>query len=126
MLATSVTINGPTLTPSKETVKYGLTTSYTDSAASASNTVHAVSLKNLKPSTVYHYQVIASERLGIRRDGRCNFYNRFDSTDSLRIYFNKTVSYSVALAESAKVTDLSKVLLYRISKAQYSIDMCNV
>jgi len=78
MLATSVTINGPTLTPSKETVKYGLTTSYTDSAASAVDTVHAVSLKNLKPSTVYHYQVIASDVSGSDADGRCNFYNRFD------------------------------------------------
>jgi phosphatidylserine/phosphatidylglycerophosphate/cardiolipin synthase-like enzyme len=124
MLATSVTINGPTLTPSTETVKYGLTTSYTDSAVSAVDTVHAVSLKNLKPSTVYHYQVIASDVSGSDATGDAIFITGSTSTDSLRIYFNKTVSYSVALAESAKVTDLSKVLLYRISKAQYSIDMC--
>jgi phosphatidylserine/phosphatidylglycerophosphate/cardiolipin synthase-like enzyme len=124
MLATSVTINGPTLTPSTETVKYGLTTSYTDSAVSAVDTVHAVSLKNLKPSTVYHYQVIASDVSGSDAAGDAIFITGSTSTDSLRIYFNKTVSYSVALAESAKVTDLSKVLLYRISKAQYSIDMC--
>jgi len=122
--ATSVTINGPTLTPSTETVKYGLTTSYTDSATSAIDTVHAVSLKNLKPSTVYHYQVIASDVSGSDATGDAIFITGSTSTDSLRIYFNKTVSYSVALAESAKVTDLSKVLLYRISKAQYSIDMC--
>jgi phosphatidylserine/phosphatidylglycerophosphate/cardiolipin synthase-like enzyme len=73
---------------------------------------------------VYHYQVIASDVSGSDATGDAIFITGSTSTDSLRIYFNKTVSYSVALAESAKVTDLSKVLLYRISKAQYSIDMC--
>ncbi|HTX18630.1 MAG TPA: phospholipase D-like domain-containing protein [Bacteroidota bacterium] len=121
---TSVTIVAPTVTASTETVRYGTTTSYTDSVNVGSDTAHSVLLKNLVPSTIYHYQVVASDNSGSDATGDAIFISGSTSSDSLRIYFNKTVNFSVALAESAKTTDLSKVLLYRIGQAQRSIDMC--
>ena len=54
-------INVKTSTPSKAVVKYGLTTSYTDSVTSPPDTLHDVNLSNLATSTVYHYQVTVSD-----------------------------------------------------------------
>jgi len=120
----SVLINASTKSASTVKVRYGLSTVYSDSVTSSADTVHLVSLANLVPSTVYHYQVVASDTSGSNATGDAIFITGSTSTDSLRIYFNHSVSYSVAQSESAKVTDLSKVLLYRIAQAQRSIDMC--
>ena len=124
MQATSVDINANTVAASTEVVKFGLTTSYTDSVTSSANTTHKLTLSSLKPATVYHYQVIATDSSASNATGDGIFISGATSSDSLRIYFNHSVSYSLAQSESAKVADLSKVLIYRIGKAQYSIDMC--
>ena len=106
-------------------VKYGLTTSYGDSVTSTSDTVHEVTLSNLAASTVYHYQVTVSDTSGANTTGDAVFITGSTSSDSIGVFFNKTVSYSVAQPESAKqLIDMSKILLYRISQAQHSIDMC--
>ncbi|HTY11061.1 MAG TPA: phospholipase D-like domain-containing protein [Bacteroidota bacterium] len=121
----SVIINVITSSPSIAVVKYGLTPSYTDSVTSPVDTAHAVLLKNLAVSTVYHYQVFVSDPSGTNSTADAIFITGSTSSDSIGVFFNKSVSFSIAQAESAKqLVDLSKVLLYRISKAQYSIDMC--
>jgi len=114
-----------TSSPSNAMVKYGLTTSYTDSMSSSGKTQHEISLTYLATSTVYHYQVTVSDASGSNSTSDAIFITGSTSTDSIGVFFNKTVNYSVAQAESAKqLVDLSKVLLYRISQAQHSIDMC--
>ncbi|MGA9406469.1 MAG: phospholipase D-like domain-containing protein [Bacteroidota bacterium] len=114
-----------TSTPSKAVVKYGLTAAYTDSVTSQPDTVHEVTLSNLATSTVYHYQVTVSDTSGANTTGDAMFITGSTSSDSIGVFFNKKVSYSVAQPESAQEqVDMSKVLLYRISQAQHSIDMC--
>ncbi len=114
-----------TLLPSSATVNYGLTTVYTGSASSSSNTQHDISLDYLQPSTVYHYRVSVSDTSGTNTTSDAIFITGSLSTDSIGVFFNKTVSYSVAKYDSAQESiDMSKVLLYRIAKAQHSIDMC--
>ncbi|MGA7161493.1 MAG: phospholipase D-like domain-containing protein [Bacteroidota bacterium] len=114
-----------TSSPSKAVVKFGLSTAYTDSVTSASDTLHDVTLSNLAASTVYHYQVTVSDASGANATGDAIFITGSTSSDSIGVFFNKTVSYSVAQGESAKgQIDMSKVLIYRISQAQHSIDMC--
>jgi phosphatidylserine/phosphatidylglycerophosphate/cardiolipin synthase-like enzyme/DNA/RNA endonuclease YhcR with UshA esterase domain len=114
-----------TSTPSKAVIKYGLTASYTDSVISSSTTVHDMTIANLATSTVYHYQVTVSDTSGANTTGDAMFITGSTSTDSIGVFFNKTVSYSVAQPESAKeLIDMSKILLYRISQAQHTIDMC--
>ncbi len=111
--------------PSNATVRYGLTTKYNDSVVSSLKTQHDISLTYLATSTVYHYQVAVSDTSGTNTTSDAIFITGSTSSDSIGVFFNKTVSYSVAQPESAKeLIDMSKVLLYRISQAQHSIDMC--
>ena len=111
--------------PSNATVKYGLTTKYTDSVVSSSKTQHDISLTYLATSTVYHYQVAVSDTSGTNTTSDAIFITGSTSSDSIGVFFNKTVSYSVAQPDSAReLIDMSKVLLYRIGQAQHSIDMC--
>jgi len=125
ILPTSVVIKSTTIAPSIEVVKYGITSAYTDSISSPVDTAHAVALTSLRPSTVYHYQVAMTDSSGSNATGDAIFITGSTSSDSIGVFFNKTVNYSVAQPESAKqLIDLSKVLLYRISRAQHSIDMC--
>ena len=74
--AINATLNGtvyPGVNPTSAYFQYGLTTNYGNSSAvnylPATNTTLSVSsvINNLNPSTLYHYQLVASNSAGIAR-----------------------------------------------------------
>ncbi|HTP81210.1 MAG TPA: phospholipase D-like domain-containing protein [Bacteroidota bacterium] len=122
----SVTIAWKTGAPASSVVRYGLTASYTDSVVSpASVSSHAVLLSGLNPSTVYHYQVSSVDSAGTNTSGDAIFSSGSPptSTGRMDVYYNHSVSYSVALAESAKTVNISTYFITRIDSAKYSIDV---
>jgi phosphatidylserine/phosphatidylglycerophosphate/cardiolipin synthase-like enzyme len=122
----SVSISFTTQTPSTAVVKYGLAPAYTDSVVVASTSVdHSIPLTNLKPATVYHYQVNVSDGSGTNFTGDTIFSTGSpdSSTGVMNIYFTRSINPSVALAETAKTVNVAGKVIERINAAKYSIDV---
>ncbi len=122
----SVVINIKTKSLSTAVVKYGVTTSYTDSVSvSSSDSVHAVTIPNLHSSTVYHYQVVVKDTAGANAAGDEIFSTASPSTSTgtMNVYFNHSVNPSVAMAETAQTVNIVDKFIHRIQAAQYSIDV---
>ncbi|MGB2869720.1 MAG: phospholipase D-like domain-containing protein [Bacteroidota bacterium] len=123
----SVAIVWKTQTAASGFVKFGVTGAYTDSVGTAiADTSHKIVLKNLQPATVYHYQVGSGDGNGVTVTGDRLFSSASSSASSgtMNVWFNKTISASVALAETAKTVTISTKLIARINTATHSLDVC--
>jgi phosphatidylserine/phosphatidylglycerophosphate/cardiolipin synthase-like enzyme len=122
----SVSISFTTQTPSTAVVCYGLASSYTDSVVVASPSAdHSITLTNLQPATVYHYQVNVSDPSGTNFTGDAIFSTGSPDSSAgvMNIYFTKSINSSVALAETAKTLNIAGKAIERIDAAKYSIDV---
>lgn len=122
----SVTIYFKTVSPSGAVVRYGTSSTYTDSVVIASpDTEHAITLSGLWPATVYHYQTVASDTSGANQTGDAIFSTESPSgtTGTMDVYFNKSVDISVARGENAQTVDIANKFLARIDSAKHSIDL---
>ncbi len=126
ILPKSVTILFKTAQASQAVVKFGKTSSYTDSVVVTSgDTLHEVVISGLWPATVYHYQVGAKDAEGTNYTGDEIFSTASPdgSTGTINVLFNHSVDNSVSTGEDAQVGDISQEFLRRISSSQYSIDV---
>ncbi len=122
----SVTIGFNTSTPSAAVVRYGTTSSYSDSIVTAAlDTIHVVLLEHLSPATVYHYQVSTTDQSGANTTGDAVFSTASPdgTTGTMNVYFNKPVDVSVARGELAQTVDIASKFIARIDSAKYSIDI---
>ncbi len=120
-----VTIEWKTSTASSGIVKYGTTPTFTDSVVvSDLTTDYAVKLTNLQPSTIYHYQVGSKDGSGMTYTAKYFLLTSSTSNGTINVYFSKSINPTVAQGETAKVTNLSTVLINLINAAQHSIDFC--
>lgn len=123
---THVTISFSTDKPCSAVIYYGLTPGYTDSLfAGTPDSVHNVKISNLSPSTIYHYKVTINDSDGTNSTGDLIFATASpaSSTGTIRVYFNKQVDPSVALWDTAVVTDISRKFINRIDSSKFSIDV---
>ena len=107
-------------------IKYGNTSSYTDSVlVLTEDTVHAVELNSLQPATVYHYQVGLRDTLGTNYTGDALFSTAspIGSLGTMNVYFSKSVDFSVSNGENAQQVDIAQKFINRINSANYSIDL---
>jgi phosphatidylserine/phosphatidylglycerophosphate/cardiolipin synthase-like enzyme len=122
----SVAISFKTSRTSSAVIRYGKSTAYDDSVVvTTSDTVHNVTVNGLWPSTVYHYQVSATDTGGTNTTGDAIFSTASpaSSTGTMNVYFNHTVDPSVAVAETALTVNIVDKFINRIQSAQHSIDL---
>ena len=121
----SVTIVFNTNVPSKAVIKYGKTSSYTDSiVVTDMSTDHSIIISGLWPATVYHYQVVVSDTSGTNLTGDAIFSTSspYGSTGTINVYFNYPVDTTVSIGETAITTNISQKFINMINAASYSID----
>ena len=126
ILPDSVTIGFKTDVPSKTVIKYGKSSSYTDSiVVNDMSTDHSVVISGLWPATVYHYQVSVSDTSGTNLTGDAIFSTAspYGSTGTMNVYFNHSVDTSVSIGETALTTNIYQKFVERINAANYSIDV---
>lgn len=124
--STGVTISWTTDSPGSSIVKYGTTSAYGSEKIDTNKvTQHNVVLTGLLPATLYHFQIGTANSVGVTYSPN-NLLSTLsqNSTGKINVYFNKSVNFSVAKEESAKVANFSTVLISRINAANFSIDMC--
>ena len=121
----SVTIVFKTALQSSAVVRYGTSSTYTDSVVGSPDTMHAITLSGLQPATAYHYQAVASDTSGANQTGDAIFSTESPSgtTGTMDVYFNKSVDISVSRGENAQTVDIVNKFLARIDSAKYSIDL---
>ncbi len=122
----SASIEFRTGDPSTAVVRYGKTADYGDSVVvSKQDTVQAVALTNLRPATVYHYQVAATDPAGTNQTGDAIFSTASPTgtTGTIDVFFSKSVDTSIARGEKAQTVDISAKFIARINAAQHSIDV---
>ncbi len=122
----SITIAFRTETVSAGKVKYGITKDYIDSVSEAStDTVHGLVLSGLRPATVYHYQVAATDPKGTNQTGDAVFSTAspVGSTGAIDVFFSKSADTSVSRGEKAQTIDIASKFISRISAAKHSIDV---
>ncbi|MGA8265723.1 MAG: phospholipase D-like domain-containing protein, partial [Ignavibacteriaceae bacterium] len=121
----SVTISFKTSKSVQTVVRYGKTSSYTDSVVvSVPDSLFAVVLPSLWPATVYHYQVGLKDTSGTNYTGDAIFSTASPggSTGIMNVYFNQSVDNSVSTGEDAQKVNIYQKFINRIDSAKYSID----
>ncbi len=125
---TSVRLQWTTNVSSSSIVRYGTTTSFTDSLADTTRTVsHAVTLTNLSTATVYHYSVGSGDENGTNFSPNFIFSTASPpgTTGQVNVYFNKSIDPSVSTGETALGNeDLISRVVTRINNSHRSIDAC--
>ncbi|HXK88055.1 MAG TPA: family 10 glycosylhydrolase [Phycisphaerae bacterium] len=72
--AFNATVTWQTSSPADSLVRYGPTSSYTDTvSAAALVTSHSITLSNLQPNTTYHYQVVSANAAGSSQTADATF-----------------------------------------------------
>ncbi|MBC8044888.1 MAG: T9SS type A sorting domain-containing protein [Rhizobacter sp.] len=125
----SITFTWTTANAGSSVIKYGLTKNYELGATgdSARVTAHTVTLTGLTPTTIYNIQAQSSDDLGnlSQSQNLVTITRSALSTDSINVYFTKSVDTTVvpAAAEKARGNfDAQGKLVSRINAAQFSID----
>jgi phosphatidylserine/phosphatidylglycerophosphate/cardiolipin synthase-like enzyme len=97
---------------------------FTDSIYYAAQiTNHAIIVTNLKPATIYKYQIVSQNPGGTAVDSGY-FITQSESTGATQVYFNTTVDTTVSTGENANGSQhFETLLLNRIDSAKYSIDI---
>ena len=124
--ANSVTISFKTSGLVQTIIKYGKSTTYTDSViVSTPDTVHNMELSSLLPATVYHYQVGLKDISGTNYTGDALFSTASPdgTTGTMNVYFNHSADISLSLGEYAQNVNISQKFIERINAANYSIDV---
>ncbi|MGB9591095.1 MAG: phospholipase D-like domain-containing protein, partial [Candidatus Kryptoniota bacterium] len=121
-----VAISFSTVKPCMSVIYYGLNSSYEDSLVDNQvSSFHQDTITNLYPSTLYHYKVSVKDSEGVNSTGDMVFATASpsSSTGVVRVYFNKSVDPSVAIWDTANVTDISLKLIDRIDSSKFSVDL---
>jgi phosphatidylserine/phosphatidylglycerophosphate/cardiolipin synthase-like enzyme len=122
----SVDIAFKTSEPVQAIIKYGKTTTYTDSIiVLTADSIHLIELSSLWPSTVYHYKVGLKDQTSTNYTGDAIFSTAspVGSLGTMNVYFNRSVNTSVSTGENAQQVDISQKFINRINSANYSIDL---
>lgn len=86
-------------------------------------TNHIVTVRNLKPATIYKYYVYSQNTNGMTSDSGY-FVTQSASTGKVEAYFNHSVDITVSTGEFAKGNqNFENLFLNQIDSAKYSIDM---
>ena len=126
LLPNSVTITFKTSKLVQAVIKYGKTSSYSDSVnVTTTDTSFAVILPSLWPATVYHYQVGLKDTSGANYTGDAIFSTAspVGSTGIMNVYFNQSVDNSVSSGEDAQKVNIYQKFVDRIDSAKFSIDL---
>lgn len=127
--STSFTVYFNTVRKGNAKVKYGITPSVdTDSVViNEDTTSHKVPLTGLIPGTRYYFQAISSNAAGssISPVQSVITSSGDSTTGTINVYFNYSVDTSVAIPGNAAKgnADYHQLLVDRINRANYSIDM---
>ena len=123
--STSLKISWITDAPGSSIIKYGITSAYGSEVTDTNKaTQHSLNLIGLLPATVYHFQVGSTNVNGTTLSANnIAITSSQSSTGTINVYFSKSVNFSVAKIESAKVANFSTILINQINAAQFSIDM---
>jgi len=122
----SVTITFKTSKLVQAVIKYGKTSSYSDSVnVTSSDISFSVVLPSLMPATVYHYQVGLKDTSGTNYTGDAIFSTTspVGSTGIMNVYFNQSVDNSLSTGEDAQKVNIYQKFINRIDSAKYSIDL---
>ena len=122
----SVTITFKTSKLVQAVIKYGKTSSYSDSVnVTTSDTSFSVVLPSLWPATVYHYQVGLKDTSGTNYTGDAIFSTAspVGSTGIMNVYFNQSVDNSLSAGEDAQKVNIYQKFVNRIDSANFSIDL---
>lgn len=123
----SLTIYWKTVNNGTSRLLYGTTPSFelglVENGDSAS-TEHEITISNLTPATMYYIKAFSVSGAETSFASTLVSITRSTSTGITNIYFNKSIDATVAQTETAKVANLSTVLLNRTNAAQHSIDFC--
>jgi hypothetical protein len=97
---------------------------YTDSSYNAAKlTNHIVHIRNLRPATIYKYNVISQNQAGSSLDSGY-FVTKSLSTGTVQAYFNHSVDITVNTGELANGNqNFEHLFVKQIDSARYSIDI---
>ncbi|MBI4427488.1 MAG: T9SS type A sorting domain-containing protein [Ignavibacteriales bacterium] len=124
---TSLTFSWKTDVPGTSTIRYGKTTSYGSQQTDTNRvTQHELTVTGLTSASVYNVQLESANEGGTSTTA--NYIvstSSLSSTGAINVYFNKSVSITVAQGENAQGNvNLSQKLIDRVNAASYSIDVC--
>ncbi len=120
------TIHWTTDVASSSVLRYGLTSTPTDSLVDPTPaTTHAVVLTGLNPATVYYYSAGSADVNGENYSPVALFCTASpaQTTGQVNVYFNNTVDHSLAWLHPANGNaDLVSLLVTRLNNAHRSVD----